>query len=289
MTKRDRTVLMIVGAVALMAAYWFLLLSPRRDEATKIKADLDAAQQSLTAAQSGLAASQQAKAAYSANYTSVARLGKAVPTDDDVDTLVFQLDSAAKASKSDFRKISLNAQGVKAAAPPAAEAAAATAGATGASGPTGAAAVAAPGATGAAGMLPAVAAVQSQTAGLPPGASVGPAGLLTMPFTFQFTGTFFNLASFLDRVEHFTIPTKLGRLDSTGRLITVDGIAMTGFPSSTVNVAANTFLLPPDQGLFDGATPSAPAQSATQAVSAGGPAAASAAPAGAAVVAGVSG
>ena len=196
-----------------------------------------------------------------------------MPTDDDIDTLVFQLDSAAKASKSDFRKISLNAQGVKAAAPPAAEAAAATAGATGASGPTGAAAVAAPGATGAAGMLPAVAAVQSQTAGLP--GCLGRAGraadhALHLPVHRHVLQP--RLVPGPRRALHD--PDQAGRLDSTGRLITVDGIAMTGFPSSTVNVAANTFLLPPDQGLFDGATPSAPAQSATQAVSAGGPAAA---------------
>jgi hypothetical protein len=271
-TQRDRTVMMVVAAVALIGAYWFLLLSPRRNDASSVKAEVTKAQQALTAAESSLAASRKARLTYGVNYTSVARLGKAVPTDDDVDTLVFQLDSAAKASHSDFRKIALSTDAVTPAATGVASAVAATqntssTGATGASGATGTSGAA--GATGASGASAAVAATQSETAGLPPGAAVGPAGLLTMPFTFQFTGSFFHLADFLNRVQHFTIPDARQRLQTSGRLITIDGIAMSGFPSSTVEIAANTFLLPPDQGLFNGATPAAPAPSGTQTVSDG--------------------
>ena len=305
MTRRDRTVLAVVAGFALILAYWFLALSPKHDDASKLAGQVDNAKQDLVAARSDVAASRVAKTTYAVNYTSVAQLGKAVPADDEVDTLVFQLDSAAKADHSDFRNIKLSANGVQAASSvTAAQAVAATsdqnkqpgsaaANATGATGVTGVTgttgASAATATTGAAAAAPAIAASQSQTAGLPPGAVVGPAGLLTMPFTFDFQGSFSNLAHFFNRVDHFTIPRAGGKLESYGRLITVDGILLRGWPKMQATISANTFLLPADQGLFNGATQSAPAQGSTLAVSSTGGAGSAGAPAVAATATGVAG
>ena len=56
-----------------------------------------------------------------------------------------------------------------------------------------------------------------------------------------------------------------------GRLLTLDGLALTagpqGFPHMKAAVAATAYLLPADQGLTNGATPSAPSASAAQPVS----------------------
>ena len=78
-------------------------------------------------AEAELASYEKARAAYRSNYTKIARLGKAVPADDDVRSLMVQLNSAADGSKVDFRTINLD--GSAGAAP------AAGAGGTAAAGP----------------------------------------------------------------------------------------------------------------------------------------------------------
>ena len=37
MTKRDRIVLSVVGAAALLAAFWMLVLAPKRERAAELK------------------------------------------------------------------------------------------------------------------------------------------------------------------------------------------------------------------------------------------------------------
>ncbi|MDQ1700846.1 MAG: hypothetical protein QOF57_98, partial [Frankiaceae bacterium] len=37
MTSRDRIVVIVVGAVAALAAFWFMALAPKRDEAKAIR------------------------------------------------------------------------------------------------------------------------------------------------------------------------------------------------------------------------------------------------------------
>ncbi len=86
-----------------------------------------------------------------------------------------------------------------------------------------------------------------------------------MPFSFTFEGSFFRLSSFFSRLES-QIQSSRGRLSVRGRLLTIDGLALTaagqGFPHMKAAVAATAYLLPADQGLTNGATPSTPAGSA---------------------------
>jgi hypothetical protein len=189
-----------------------------------------AAHQRLDQAHSNVNAYRAARSTYRRDYTMVARLGKAVPTDDDVPSLVYQLESAAKRSDVDFRAVKLAASAGGAAATPAPSTSAP---------PT-----------------------QASTATLPPGASVGSAGFPTMPFTFTFEGNFFHLSAFFDRLQRFIVSTKK-QLRVSGRLLTVDGIglqaAAEGFPRMTASVQATAYLLPADEGLTNGATPATPA------------------------------
>lgn len=205
-------------------------------------------------------------------------------------SLVFQLQQASKASKIDFNSIKLTSSGAvapPAAAPPLAQAGALANqqnGSTTSTGTTTPAPPATPGtaatgtpatpaapATGAAPATPAapspaVAAAQAAFAGLPPGATVGPAGLPTMPFDFEFSGNFKRLESLLKRLKAYT-QTSNGAIKVNGRLMTIDSISLSGFPDMTATIHATAFVLPDAEGLLAGATPSAPGAVATSAPS----------------------
>jgi hypothetical protein len=273
-TQRDRIVVVVVATAALILGFFFLVLGPKRDEASKVSSTLSAQRDRLTTAQTAVSESQAAKSSYAANYTAVAHLGKAVPADDDVPSLVYQLDSVANSSGVDFRAVKLATSGTP---PPttALQGAAATAdkGSANASGSTSAtnttststtsttATAAAPATPSGPAAGAAASPTQAATAGLPPGAVVGAAGLATMPFQFTFNGSFFHLADFLGKVQRF-IATKRSTVNVSGRLLQIDGIALTaspqGFPHMQANVAATTYLLPASQGLTNGASPSGP-------------------------------
>lgn len=228
MTRRDRTLISVVAAALLVAAAWFLVLAPQRKEAARLSDDVAAAQQQLTTAQDTVAAGLAAKRGYGRAYTTVARLGAAVPEDDNVPSLLLQVQRAARATSIDFRELQVGGgSGAAAAAPPA---------------------IADP--------------TQATTATLPPGAAVGAAGFPTMPFSFRFTGDFFHMADFVGRLERFLVVSNR-RMLVGGRFMALDGIAFAaapdGFPRIAANVAATAYLLPATQGLTNGATAAAPA------------------------------
>jgi hypothetical protein len=232
MTRQSKILIGAMVAIAAVAAYWFLLLSPKREEATRLQGDIDKAQIAVDAARAQATALRQAKASYDRNYSSVARLGKAVPADDDVRSLVVQIDEAADRSGVDFRTIEVGTG-------------------TGGGGGT----PTTPPANG-------TAASAASAATLPPGASVGPAGFPTMPFTFQFDGSFFSLSEFFARLERF-VTVANQRINVTGRLLTVDAFSLKpsqkGWPLVRASMGATAFLVPADQGVTAGATSSGPA------------------------------
>lgn len=255
MTSRDRIVVAVVAVVALLGAYWFLILGPKRSEAQKLSSEVSQAQQARDAAVAEASSSRAAQAQYPTNYAAVARLGKAIPADDDVPSLVYQLSSVSQAAKIDFRTVKLSTDGGAASSTP-----------TAAASPR----ASTPPAPASGSAAAPVRAAQGATAGLPPGAVVGPAGLPTLPFSFTFTGGFFRLSDFFARLDALIAARKNG-VDVRGRLLTVDGIALTegpgGFPTMTATVAATAFLVPTSEGPTNGATPGAPSPSGAQSVS----------------------
>jgi hypothetical protein len=233
MTQRDRMVVGVLVAVAALAGFWFLVLGSKRSESSHLGEQIAAQRTRIDAAHTQLQTYKAARAGYRANYATVARLGKAVPVDDDVPSLVYQIESAANRSGVNFRKVQVSAGASSATAPPP---------------------PAAPGA-----------ATATAAATLPPGASVGSAGFPTMPFTFTFDGNFFRLSDFFAHLERFIVASNK-RLLVSGRLLTIDGIglapAASGFPRMTASVTATSYLLPADQGLSNGASPSSPTPAA---------------------------
>lgn len=235
MTRRDRLMLLGVVLIGLVVAGWFLVLAPMRSESNDLSGQISTEQQTLDSVRADLAAGLVAKRQYAHDYATVARLGAAVPEDDNVASLLVQVQQAAQGSQIDFRSLK-------------------------ASGGSGAATPAPPPPT--TPTDPAAAATQAVTATLPPGAAVGAAGFPTMPFSFTFTGSFFHLSAFVGRLQRYLVVGG-DRLLVGGRFMTLDGIALNaapgGFPRIQASVAATTYLLPAQQGLTAGATASAPA------------------------------
>jgi hypothetical protein len=240
-TARDRTVLIVVGILALLGGFWFLAIGPKRKEATDVSAQVSSAQSRLDTAQASAASAESARKQYSTDYATVARLGKAVPVDDDMPSLVYQLSHTAKVNHVDFRAIKLTSSGAVAAAPTGTAAAVASAtGKTDATATTTAATI---------------------TPALPPGAVVGAAGFPTMPFSFDFNGSFFNMQRFLKAIDGLTA-VRGKNINVKGRLLTVDGVGLKagpkGFPDVDATVAVTAYLLPSDEGLTAGATVATP-------------------------------
>ena len=259
MTGRDRMVLMVVAVVALFGAFFFLAVSPKRAEVKAVDTKIAAAQQRLDAARTSVATAQQAKRDYDTDYAAVARLGKAVPLDDNVPSLIYQLQSSAQGSKVDFRSLKLESTG----STPAPAAPAVTAAATPATPDSSK--------SGSSSSTPAATpapATQLAAAALPPGATVGAAGFPTMPFTFIFDGSFFDMEHMLRDVNRFiTVDGK--SVSVRGRLLAIDGFSLeaapSGFPAVTATMRATAYLLPANQGLTAGATATAPAAAGTPA------------------------
>lgn len=222
MTVRDRVVLCAVAALAALAAGWFLVLAPKRDESAALDGQVAAARALRDQAVSAAANAARARRDYAAAYATVARLGKAIPADDGMPSLVYQLEMAARHARVDFRSVQLSGSGSAA--------------------PAGA------GASGGSGSAPAT---QAAAATLPPGATVGSAGLATMPFSFTFNGSFFRLEDFLAAVNRF-VSVRGNTIAVRGRLLTIDGFGLKptpqGFPHMQVQIAATSYLQPQATG-----------------------------------------
>ena len=101
-----------------------------------------------------------------------------------------------------------------------------------------------------------------------PGASVGPDGLAVLPFTFRFTGDYFDLRDILSTVRRSVRVAKGGAIKVDGRLLTIDGLTFnradptSGQTNATLNATA--YIAP------DGVTSPQPSAPATAGTTAGG-------------------
>jgi hypothetical protein len=255
MTARDRMIIVVVLVVAAMGAFWFVGLSPKRKEAADLQSKINVVQEQLTAAQQKASQARQAKARYTADYAEVATLGKAVPKSDALPSLLYQLQSAARGARINFNSLKVSSSGAAPTpAPAAATAAVASASGSGTSTPSGST----PSSSSSSGSssssttpsasTPAPA-TQAASSALPPGATIGSAGFPTMPFSFVFNGTFFDMERFLHDVQRF-VTVNGQRIDVSGRLLSVDGFGLSagpgGFPNVKATITATAYLRSPE-------------------------------------------
>jgi hypothetical protein len=97
----------IAFAIAVLAAAWIFAVAPKRERAAELGAEVTQAEQRRDDASARAAIADRARATYARDYATVARLGKAVPANADVPSLVFQLESAARRAHVDFRAVSV--------------------------------------------------------------------------------------------------------------------------------------------------------------------------------------
>ena len=94
--RSNKLLLGVVAVVAAAGAYWFLLLAPEaRGGRRARRPGVDEAGRGRSRPSRRWRATAPAQRRYKVNYATVARLGKAVPADDDVRSLVVQLEAAA--------------------------------------------------------------------------------------------------------------------------------------------------------------------------------------------------
>jgi hypothetical protein len=110
-TTRDRIMLGVVVAVAVLAGAWMLAIKPKREEASQLADQALQAAERRDTALASLANAKQAREQYAEAQLGIVRMGRAVPADDDIATLVFQLDRSARKAGIDFRAVRLDATG----------------------------------------------------------------------------------------------------------------------------------------------------------------------------------
>ncbi len=241
MTGRDRIVIVGLAALAVLTAVWLLAVAPEREKASKLAGEVSAVQAQLTTAESQASSAAAAQAQYQNAYASLVSLGKAVPADQEVPSLIYQLAQATGQKNVEFTSITSGGASGAGASSPASKASAAT--------------------------------------GASSSAMAASAGFTQMPFTFVFSGSFEGLSSLFHQLDGFALRTTSGGLQVSGRLLTVQSVTLapggtssgSGKSSGRLSAAitATAYVLPAGQSLTGGATSAGPAGTATQTASTG--------------------
>jgi Tfp pilus assembly protein PilO len=311
LTDRDKKILLTVLPLVVVVAYWFLLLSPKRQEASKAGEELARQEQRLDAARQQADVAKGAKTDFAADYAEIVRLGKAIPASVDMPSLLVQLESAAEGTGIQFTKIATADESTAAATTPPSTSTSGSTGTTPADA-GGQSAQSQPGAAVESANTAQQSANQSATGAEQSGANAGdtqtststgggalpvgggtaptgaattgaaaPQGLETVPLDMAFVGDFFNLADFFHRVKRFVRVVNRNVLVS-GRLVTIDSLRYASdteiFPRVRAELKATVYLSPKAEGATAGATPDGPS-STTPAESGGSSPSTSPAPA----------
>jgi Tfp pilus assembly protein PilO len=283
LSARDRKMAIAIVPIFLIVGFWFLLFSPKRQEATKAEAEAAKQEQRRDKAQSAVSQAASAKNAFATDYTEVIRLGKAIPSQVDMPGLLVQLDNAAAGTGIEFTKIATGERADATGAPTTPAPSPSTSGSASSTGtPAAAGGETAQSGPGTAAESANNAAAKSdktngkvdsgsgggsggtqgtQTAPVGSAAVTPPTGLETVPLMLQFDGNFFNLADFFHRVKRL-VKVINNNVVVSGRLVTVEGVKYTSdpqsFPALKAELKATIYLAPASQGTAAGASPQGP-------------------------------
>jgi hypothetical protein len=111
MTARDRIVVIVLGALAVLAVAWLLAVAPERKHAEAVQTKVQTARSELQAAHTKLAEAEQAQKSYASDYASIVSLGQAVPAEGEVPSLVYELDHASAHDQVSFESIEAGVAG----------------------------------------------------------------------------------------------------------------------------------------------------------------------------------
>ncbi len=247
LTSRDKKLALVIIPIALILAYWFLLLSPKREEAAKAGEALAEQQQKRDDAVAKLNQAASARLSFASDYAAVVRLGKAIPSEVDMPSLLVQLDRGARGTEIDCKSIKATPQSGSGGG------AASSSASSGSSSSTGGSGGGSTSGSGSSGAQPAAGGAQATGGGAP--------GLETVPLEFTFVGSYFDLAKFFHRMKRFVYVAN----DHTrirGRLMTLDSMAIQDKRGDgrflEASFKSTIYLSPEKEGVSGGATSKGP-------------------------------
>ena len=275
MKGSDKAVVLGVVMAVVLAAFYFMVLAPKREKASSLGDEVTALKGEVATQQQAAQFGEQARQEFPAFYGRLVVMGKAVPDQADSASMLVQLSSLAHRTDVEFRGIeigagSADAEAAAASTPPPADS---SSGSTGTSS-TGTTSTPAP--SGSSGASPAAAttsptpATEATAANMPIGAAVGPDGLGTMPYTLTFKGNYFQIANFLKGVDDLVHTHGNTEVAADGRLLTINGFSLSAprppsnSPLLKAVLAVTSYVAPATEGLTAGASPTAPSPSLTQ-------------------------
>ncbi len=115
MTLRDRLMLMGIALLAVLGGVWYLGVSPEREKAAKVSAEVQSARQQLASAEAQANEALSAQARYATAYTSLVTLGQAVPASAETPGLIYMLDKATHKHSIQFSSITNGVSGTSSA------------------------------------------------------------------------------------------------------------------------------------------------------------------------------
>jgi Tfp pilus assembly protein PilO len=281
----DKAIVLGVLVAIVLAGFYFKVVSPKREKASSLSKEITELQANVDQQKQTADFAEDARRHFPAYYGRLVVLGKAVPADSDTPSLLVEVNSVANRTGVTFDSLQLSASASSdsSTASPAAAASstASTAASSSSASGTDTTGTSTTGdssttsttssSTSTAGTTTPAAATEATAANLPLGASVGAAGLPTMPYDLAFEGRYFQVADFLKGVDDLVHLRDSGQVAADGRLLTIDGFSLGPAPDSTpsnpkleVKLAVTSFVTPSDQGLTAGASPSGPGASLTQ-------------------------
>jgi Tfp pilus assembly protein PilO len=293
---RDRVILISLAIVGVLAVFYLMVLSPKREKASELGTEIAQLNSDIDQQEQIASFADQARQEFPRYYGRLVVLGKAVPNQGDQASMIVQLNQVASRTGVDFRAITLSEGGGAASTaststattPPTGTSTApgttttpsdgtTTTSTDGSTPPSGGSTTATPStstgsaATPTAATTGSAAATEEAAASLPLGATVGPAGLPIMPYDLSYQGTFFDVADFMSGVDSLVhLREGSGQVSADGRLVTLDGFSLTPIPTLggeqklDATFAVTTYVVPADQGLTAGASPTGPSASALQ-------------------------
>ncbi|HTC71508.1 MAG TPA: type 4a pilus biogenesis protein PilO [Solirubrobacteraceae bacterium] len=242
MTGRDRMVLIVISVVVVLGAAWMLIVSPERQQASKLGGEVSAAQAQVAAAESTVSSARAAQSQYAAAYASLVNIGKAVPPSEEVPALIDQLTQASNEKNVEFSAIT---PGASSSADPSTSASPSSSASTSKS--------------------------AASSSGSTAAASGGQAsGFTDVPFSFTFGGSYFDLEHLFRKLTEFAKLNAAGKLEVNGRLLTINSVSLTsasgaepGKPGGalTGSITATAYVMPASAGLT-AATGTSPSMSA---------------------------
>ncbi len=96
MKTTDRAILFGVLILGSLAAFWLLVLSPKRAEVSKLDKEVSELETAVSEQQQLVLAGEAAQDSYARNYHRLVVLGKAVPAGDDAPSLFIEIEAIAK-------------------------------------------------------------------------------------------------------------------------------------------------------------------------------------------------